>query len=108
MSPALIVPAIPQIAQELNLTSENAKQALVSTYVLTWSLGPVFWAPLSEAFGRATLLNFGHTMYLIASLLCAMEWNGSRFLVWRFVAGFFGSAANAVSSSPPMWVVEAY
>ena len=96
MSPAMIVPAIPQLSQELNLTSENSKQLLVSIYVLSWSLGPLFWAPLSEAYGRLTLLNVGTTLFLVANLLCGVEWIGVRFLVLRFVAGFVGSSANAV------------
>lgn len=97
MSPAMIVPAIPQLSQELNLTSENSKQLLVSIYVLSWCLGPLFWAPLSEAYGRLTLLNLGTTLFLVANLLCGLEWIGERFLVLRFAAGFVGSAANAVS-----------
>ena len=97
MSPAMIVPAIPQLSQELNLTSENSKQLLVSIYVLSWCLGPLFWAPLSEAYGRLTLLNVGTTLFLVANLLCGVEWIGVRFLALRFVAGFVGSAANAVS-----------
>ena len=97
MSPAMIVPAIPQLSQELNLTSENSKQLLVSIYVLSWCLGPLFWAPLSEAYGRLTLLNLGTTLFLVANVLCGLEWIGERFLVLRFVAGFVGSAANAVS-----------
>lgn len=93
----MIVPAIPQLSQELSLTSENSKQLLVSIYVLSWCLGPLFWAPLSEAYGRLTLLNLGTTLFLVANLLCGLEWIGERFLVLRFVAGFVGSAANAVS-----------
>ena len=97
MSPAMIVPAIPQLSQELNLTSNNSKQLLVSIYVLSWCLGPLFWAPLSEAYGRLTLLNVGTTLFLVANLLCGVEWIGARFLALRFVAGFVGSSANAVS-----------
>ena len=93
----MIVPAIPQLSQELHLTSEDSKQLLVSIYVLSWSLGPLFWAPLSEAYGRLTLLNVGTTLFLVANLLCGVEWIGARFLALRFVAGFVGSSANAVS-----------
>ena len=104
MSPAMIVPAIPQLSHELHLTSENSKQLLVSIYVLSWCLGPLFWAPLSEAYGRLTLLNIGTTLFLIANFLCGVEWIGERFLALRFLAGFVGSAANAVSLFVLFWL----
>ncbi len=106
MSPAMIVPAIPQLSQDLNLTSENSKQLLVSIYVLSWCLGPLFWAPMSEAYGRVTLLNVGTTLFLIANLLCGLEWDGQRFLALRFFAGFVGSAGNAVSLSSGRCTLE--
>ena len=96
-SSAMVVPALRQMSRDLLLPSEGFTQLLVSTFVLGWSLGPVLLAPLSEIYGRAALLNYGHAAFLVANTLCALERNGTRFLVLRFTAGLVGSAPLAVS-----------
>ena len=93
----MVIPALPQIAEDLDLTSEAMTQLLVSTFVLGWGLGPLLLAPLSESYGRRALLNGGHAMFLAVNTLCAIERNGTRFLILRFIAGFVGSAPLAVS-----------
>ena len=84
------------MARDLNTSSEVVTQLLVSLFVLGWSSGPLIVAPLSEAFGRAKLLNYGHASFLIANTLCAITTNKWLFLVLRFVSGFVGSAPLSV------------
>ena len=108
MSSAMVVPAMPQMSQELGLTSETSTQLLVSAYVLCWSLGTLFWGPLSEAYGRSTLLNVGQALFLVTNSLCALEWNGARFLVLRSVSGLVGSAPLAVSYCCDAWILMCF
>ena len=100
----MVVPAMPQMSQELGLTSETSKQLLVSAYVLCWTLGTLFWGPLSEAYGRSALLNYGQALFLVTNSLCALEWNGTRFLVLRSMSGLVGSAPLAVSYWCDAWI----
>ena len=92
----MVVPAMPQMSQELGLTSERSVQLLVAAYVLCWSMGTLIWGPLSEAYGRSALLHYGQALFLVTNSLCALERNGTRFLVLRSVSGFVGSAPLAV------------
>lgn len=54
--------------------------------------GPVFWAPLSEAFGRRMLFLIPYAGFTIAQALSAMSTNLPALLVFRFLAGTFGSS----------------
>ena len=94
----MVVSALPQMSQDLNLSSETATQALMSLFILGWSLGQVVMGPLSERYGRARLLNGAHAIFLVTTLLCSFETNGARFLIWRLLGGISGSAPLAVSS----------
>ena len=104
MSSAMVVPALPQMSEELGLTSEASRQLLISAYVLCWSLGTLLWGPLSEAYGRSALLNYGQVFFLLTNSLCALEWNGTRFLVLRSLSGLAGSAPLAVSCCFVAWI----
>lgn len=92
----MVVPALPQMSRDLGLSSETATQAIASLFVLGWSLGQVVMGPLSERYGRARLLNGAHAIFLLMTLLCSFEINGSRFLAWRLLGGIAGSAPLAV------------
>ena len=93
----MVVPVLPQIARDLQLRSEAATQMVMSLTVLGWSLGPLLLAPLSEQYGRAPVLNYAQLLFLVVNTMSAFEWNGTRFLVLRFFAGFIGSAPVSVS-----------
>jgi len=95
----MVVPALPEISHDLGLSSETSTQLVVSIFVLGWSLGQVLMGPLSERYGRSKLLNTAHALLLLVTVLCAIEKNGTRFLVLRLLGGIAGSAPLAVSQS---------
>jgi len=96
-SAAMVVPALPEMSRDLELSSETSTQLVVSIFVLGWSLGQVLMGPLSERYGRSKLLNMAYALLLLVNVLCAIEKNGTRFLVLRLLGGIAGSAPLAVS-----------
>lgn len=82
---------IVQIEEQFLITTEVATLG-VSLYVLGFALGPLIWAPMSEMFGRQVV--FIGT-YCGLTIFCAGTTgakNIQTLLVFRFLAGAFGSS----------------
>lgn len=48
----MMAPALPDIALHFNITSQTEIAATLSIFLLTFAIGPLFLAPLSEIYGR--------------------------------------------------------
>ncbi|KAJ5593801.1 Major facilitator superfamily multidrug transporter mdrA [Penicillium hispanicum] len=82
---------IVQIEEQFRATTEVATLG-VSLYVLGFALGPLLWAPMSELFGRQIV--FIGT-YCGLTIFCAGTTgakNIQTLLIFRFLAGAFGSS----------------
>jgi len=64
----------------------------VSLFVLGFALGPLLWAPLSEIFGRRNLYLFTYSFLTIWNSVACASPNLAALLVFRFLAGAFGSS----------------
>ncbi|KAK9424302.1 putative SpoF [Seiridium unicorne] len=111
MSPvmaAAIVPALPAIATDLSITDETTLGALVSVYLLSWSVTPVFLGPLSEVYGRVGLLQAGHFLFMIFNILSIFARTTPQLLVLRFLAGGVGSGPLSIGAGiiGDLWAPE--
>ena len=70
----------------------------LSLMVLGFAVGPLLWAPLSEAIGRRNVLLFALCIYTMWTALCAAAGNIQSLIVFRFLAGTSGSAAFVIPS----------
>ncbi|KAJ5087108.1 hypothetical protein NUU61_008415 [Penicillium alfredii] len=80
-----------QIEEQFRVTTEVATLG-VSLYVLGFALGPLLWAPMSELFGRQIVFI---STYCGLTIFCAGTTgakNIETLLVFRFLAGAFGSS----------------
>lgn len=69
----------------------------ISTYVLGIGFGPMFLAPLSEAFGRRPIYLFAWILYVLWIIPQAVAHNIATMIVARLFDGLAGSAVLAVS-----------
>ncbi|WVN85515.1 uncharacterized protein L203_100662 [Cryptococcus depauperatus CBS 7841] len=69
----------------------------ISLFVVGFAFGPLFWAPLSEVFGRRIVYIISYGFLTLWSGASAGSKTVTQLLVFRFLAGFFGSSplANA-------------
>jgi MFS family permease len=87
---------VPSIIAEFG-ASRELLIAGVSLFVVGFAFGPLMWAPLSEIYGRRIIFVISYTfLTLWQGVTCASP-NVASILVFRFLAGFFGSSplANA-------------
>lgn len=85
------------IAEHFNVSVEAA--GLVTTlFLLGYCFGPLFWAPLSEFYGRRWIFYISFTLYIAFNFLCAFANNFAALLIGRFLTGTL--ASSALSNAP--------
>lgn len=80
-----------QVIEEFHCTQEVATLGL-ALFVLGFAIGPLFWAPLSELYGRQLTYFISFGAYTAFNAGCAGAKNIQTLLILRFFAGAFGSS----------------
>lgn len=80
-----------QVILEFGISQEVATLG-VSLFVLGFAVGPLLWAPLSELYGRQVLFFGTYAMLTLWNAAAAGANNAAALIVFRFLAGTFGSS----------------
>jgi len=98
LSTVLYLPALPQMVEALDTTQTSVNMTL-SMFFLFYSVGLLFWGPLSEKFGRKPILLSGLAIYVVASLFCAFSQHVEQLIAGRIIQALGGSAATVVATA---------
>lgn len=92
------------IARQFSVSVE-ASGLVITLFLLGYCFGPLFWAPLSEFYGRRWIFYISFTLYLACNFLCAFAPNFAALLVGRFLTGTFASSplSNAPGVLADIW-----
>ncbi|THX18413.1 MFS multidrug transporter [Aureobasidium pullulans] len=93
---AMIAPALTSLAQDLNIESSLEKSSSLSIFVLGYAIGPLFLGPLSELYGRTSVLQLANLEFLLFNLVAGFAKTKAQLIVFRFLAGLGGSAPQGV------------
>ena len=93
---AMVAPALPQMAQDLNVSNTIESQMMLSIFILAYAFGPLVLGPLSELYGRVPVLQLANLVFLVFNLVCGFAQNGAQMIVFRFISGLGGSAPLAI------------
>lgn len=85
------------ISEELHVSTEAAG-LVITLFLLGYVFGPLFFAPLSEFYGRRWIFYISFMLYLAFTFLCAFTPNFAGLLVGRFLTGTM--ASSALSNAP--------
>lgn len=92
-----MLPALPRIAAELTPEATNRAQLIVSFFVLGMGVGTIFAGPLSDSFGRKSVIAAGAATYCVGAALAwqaqSLEW----LLVARLLQGFGAAGPRVVA-----------
>ena len=97
-----MAPGLPEIAQHYHITSETIVAMTLSIFLLTFAIGPLFLAPLSEIYGRTwvsdpgltsctvnsflvQILHIGNLLFLAFNLACAFAPNTGTLIGMRLL-----------------------
>ncbi len=92
----MYLPGFPAIAKDLHTTASKVSLSL-SGFFIGISAGQLLYGPLLDRFGRKKPLFIGLTVYILASIGCAMSTTIDMLILSRFVQAI-GSCAAAVAS----------
>jgi DHA1 family bicyclomycin/chloramphenicol resistance-like MFS transporter len=87
----MYLPGFPDIAKDLNTTVAHVALSL-SSFFIGISFGQLIYGPLLDRFGRKKPLYFGISLYLLASVGCAMATSANALIGMRLVQALGGCA----------------
>jgi len=86
LSSDMYLPAIPDVMKTFHLTPGQAQLSLTFWFIGAMSL-QLFLGPISERFGRRSVLCIGTCIFTLSSLGCALATTYPLFLVFRCIQG---------------------
>lgn len=92
----LYLPSLPAIASSYTIGPSLA-QLTVTVFLVSFCISQLFYGPLSDYYGRKTVLIVGIIIYLIGTISCFFADSISFLLAARFLQGL-GIGAGAVLS----------
>ncbi|MFB4159480.1 Bcr/CflA family efflux MFS transporter [Geomicrobium sp. JSM 1781026] len=92
----MYLPAFPEIASDLS-TSQSLVQASLTACLLGLAAGQLVIGPISDARGRRGPLMISVSLFVLASVVCALAPNITTLIIGRFLQGFTAAAGLVVS-----------
>lgn len=89
-------PVMPSVGVDLNATPEGVKYTL-TTYMIGFAIGQLFYGPVSDRYGRRPTLIFGLMFFAAATFGCCYSTSIAGLIGLRVVQGL-GAASGAVLS----------
>lgn len=92
----IYLPALPAVAAEFG-TGEAGAQATLTAYLVGTFVGFAVYGPLSDRLGRRRMLAISGTVFVAASIACALSDSLAALTMARAVQGF-GSVAGLITA----------
>ncbi|MCW5695723.1 MAG: multidrug effflux MFS transporter [Bauldia sp.] len=91
----IMLPALPEIAETFAAGDPNDRQLVITAYLLGFAAGQLVYGPLSDSYGRRSVLVIGLAIYAVATALVFVSPDYGLFLAARALQGV-GCAAPRV------------
>ena len=92
----ILTPAVPQVRDELNISS-TAVQQLLTVYMVALAAGQLIFGPVSDRYGRRPVLLAGVMLFLFSSVLAIFFVRADILIMLRAVQGLGAAACTAMS-----------
>ena len=92
----MYLPSLPTIGAELNATAADV-QLTLSAFLIGFSLGQLFYGPLSDRYGRRPILLIGIALFTITSVLCGRSSDIESLTLYRFLHALGGGSATVIA-----------
>jgi len=91
----MYLPALPVIASEFGVPAGSAQMTL-STYILGFAIGQLFYGPMADSIGRKPVVLGGTLVFAVAAIACALSQTIDHLIWMRFLHGLSAAAASVV------------
>lgn len=105
ISSAMIAPAMEDLGKSLDMHGNVEIYLSMAIFILAYAVGPIFFGPASELYGRVRILQITNVWYLAWNLGCGFATNKVELFIFRFLAGIGGSAPLAVGGGAVRYVL---
>jgi len=102
LSTDIMLPALDVIGDELEVTRARDTQLVVTTLFFGFALGQIVVGPLSDHFGRRSIIHLGYAVFLFGCLLSITATSFNTMLVGRMMQGL-GAAAPRIITLAIVW-----
>lgn len=92
-----MLPAMPDIAQDLTPEAPNRAQLILSSFIVGMGIGTLFTGPLSDSFGRKTIVNLGAALYILGATLAWAAPSMELMVAARVMQGIGAAGPRVVS-----------
>lgn len=89
------LPSFPAIAQGLGVGLPALAQTL-SIYLIAFAGATLLWGPLSDRFGRRPTLLVSLSLFIVASIGCALAESYATLMMWRAFQGAFACGGMVI------------
>lgn len=96
LSTDLYLPALPNMSSYFGSTSAITNLTL-SAFFIFYAVGMLFWGPLSDRYGRKSVLLAGSIVYMMCSIGCALSYNIYFLILARSFQGIGAGGITSVS-----------
>ena len=97
LSTDAMLPAFPSMIAALSADAPNKVQLIVTIFLLGMGLGTMITGPLSDQWGRKSVLLGGTALYTVGAVICWYAQTLEVLLAGRFLQGLAVAAPRAVS-----------
>jgi multidrug resistance protein len=91
--------AAPYIAKEWGISNRALLILPTSIYLVGYVVGPLLFGPLSETWGRKSIMVWAFLIFTLAMLASALAPNFASLVIFRLVAGMGAACALTVSGA---------
>lgn len=95
----IMLPGLGQIGDYYQLSEPNDQQLIVFSYIIGFGVPQLFFGPISDRFGRKSLLKYCLFGYVLAAIACAISSSFTIMLLMRFVQGVFAAGIRVIAVS---------
>ena len=92
-----MLPAFPDMAQDLQVIAANDIQLVVSLLFIGLAIGQLFYGPLSDSIGRKPAIYIGFVLFILGSLLSMAASDFSTMLAGRMLQGIGAAGPRTVA-----------
>lgn len=92
----IMLPVLPQLADNLGVTNDNDRQWVVTSYLIGLVVGQIFVGTLSDTYGRLPILFAGLALFITGAVIAASAGSFEWLLVARALQGMGGAAPRIV------------
>ncbi|WP_395709292.1 multidrug effflux MFS transporter [Reyranella sp.] len=93
---SIYTPVMPSVGVSFGASSDSVKLTL-TTYMLGFAVGQLFYGPLSDRYGRRPILMFGVLFFTVATFACSFAPSIAGLIGLRILQGL-GAASGSVLS----------